>query len=49
MGELLKSLQRYFSSTPKEQQDKGWEEVKELNEIDDGGTLENMLKWTTNL
>lgn len=44
MGKILDSLKKYFSSAPKEQQNKDWEEIKELNEIDDGGTLENMLK-----
>lgn len=41
---MLDSLKKYFSSTPKEQIEKEWEEVKELNEIDDGGTLEYMLE-----
>ena len=40
---MLDNLKNYFSSTPKEQIEKDWEEVKELNEIDDGGTLEYML------
>ncbi len=44
MGKLLEGLKKYFSTTPKEQIEKDWEEVKELNEIDDGGTLEYMLK-----
>lgn len=41
---MLDSLKKYFSSNPKEQLEKDWEEVKELNNIDDGGTLEYMLK-----
>lgn len=41
---MLDRLKKYFSSTPKEQLEKDWEEVKELNNIDDGGTLEYMLK-----
>lgn len=32
---------RYYTSTSKEQLDK---EIRHLNEIDDGGTLEYMLK-----
>lgn len=44
MDKILDSLKKYFSSTPNEQQDKDWEEMEKLNEIDDGGTLENMLK-----
>lgn len=44
MGKILDSLKKYFSSTPKKQQDKDWEDIKHLNEIDDGGTLEYMLK-----
>ena len=40
----LERLKKYFATTSKEQQDKDWEEIKHLNEIDDGGTLEYMLK-----
>lgn len=40
---ILESLKQYFATTLKEQQDKDWEEIKELNEVDDG-TLEYMLK-----
>lgn len=40
----LASLKNYFATTSKEQQDKDWEELKHLNEIDDDGTLEYMLK-----
>ena len=28
MGKILDSLKKYFSSTPKEQQDKDWEEME---------------------
>ena len=44
MGKLLDRLKKYFSNTPKEQIEKDWEELKHLNEIDDGGILEFMLK-----
>ena len=40
----LDSLKKYFATTSKEQQNKDWEEIKHLNGIDDGGTLEYMLK-----
>ena len=40
----LERLKKYFATTSKEQQDKDWEQIKHLNEIDDGGTLEYMLK-----
>lgn len=40
----LASLKNYFATTSKEQQDKDWDELKHLNEIDDDGTLEYMLK-----
>ena len=40
---MLDNLKKYFSSTPKEQIEKDWEEVKELNEIEDD-TLEYMLE-----
>lgn len=40
---MLDNLKNYFSSIPKEQIEKDWEEVKELNEIEDD-TLEYMLE-----
>ena len=41
---MLDGLKKYFSSTPKEQLEKDWEEIKELlNEIDDK-TLEKYFK-----
>lgn len=44
MEKLLEGLKKYFSTTPKEQLEKDWEEIKHLNEIDDGGMLDFMLK-----
>ena len=44
MGKLLEGLKKYFSTTPKEQIEKDWEEIKHLNEIDDGGIIEFILK-----
>lgn len=43
----LNGLKKYFSTISKEQLElleKDCEEIKHLNEIDDGGALENMLK-----
>ena len=33
MGKLADSLREYFETTPKEQLDKDWEEIKPLNDI----------------
>lgn len=33
MGKLANSLREYFETTPKEQLDKDWEEIKPLNDI----------------
>lgn len=33
MGKLAESLKEYFATTPKEQLDKDWEEIKPLNDI----------------
>lgn len=44
MSKLLKGLKKYFSDTPKEQIEKDCEEIKHLNEIDDSGILDFMIK-----
>lgn len=33
MGKLFEQLKEYFETTPKEQLDKDWEELKHWNEI----------------
>lgn len=44
MGKLAESLQEYFATTPKEQLDKVWEEIKPLNDIGPD-VLESCKEW----
>lgn len=50
MGRLAESLQRYFDTTPKEQLDKDWEEIKPLNDMSPIIIIDydNMFKYGKN-
>ena len=51
MGRLAESLQRYFDTTPKEQLDKDWEEIKPLNDMSPMIIImdyDNMFKYRKN-
>ena len=44
MSQLAESLREYFATTPKEQLDKDWEEIKPLNDIGPD-VLETCEEW----